>query len=114
LHICLYILTAKKLGNELDESYHVAMLDPKNREIIGKEEEFQTLEEVMGFLHKLEEASASIRERMFVCLMGLRDGESEVVIHRKQFQIGNQILRIRPPKGFQRLFWEGCGLEAKK
>lgn len=65
----------------------VAILDPKTRKPIGDEERFQTLEEVLGFLHKFEEPEN--RERMFVCLMALRDEKSEVVIHRKQFQVGN-------------------------
>jgi hypothetical protein len=96
------------LNDELDEEYHVSILDVKTRKIIGKEEKFQTLEEVLGFLHKFEEGE-TIRERMFVCLMGLRDGVSEVIIHRKTFHVGNQILRIKPPKGFHKLFWEGTG-----
>lgn len=99
----------KKLKTELDENYHVAILNPETRKLIGNEEEFKTLEEVLGFLHKFEETEN--RERMFTCLMGLRDGKSEVVIHRKEFQIGNQILRIRPSKRFHKLFWEGFGLE---
>lgn len=102
------------MGVELDEYYHVAFLNPETEKVIGKEEQFKTLEEVLGFLHKFEEASESIRERMFVCLMGLRDGESEVTIHRKMFDAGDQILRIRPPKNFHRLFWEGSGLKFGK
>jgi len=71
------------------------------------------LEEVLGFLHKFEE-SERIRDRIFVCLMGLRDGANEVTIHRKEFQAGNQILKIKPPERFHKLFWEGFGLEPKK
>ena len=93
------------MEDKLDENYHVAILDPETREPIGDEERFQTLEEVLGFLHKFEEPEN--RERMFTCLMGLRDGKSEVVIHREQFQVGNQILRIKPSKGFHGLFWKG-------
>jgi hypothetical protein len=89
------------------------MLDPKTRKPLGKEEQFQTLEEVLGFLHKFEERE-KVRERMFVCLMGLRDGISEVTIHRKEFQAGNQILRVKPAERFHKLFWEGFGLEFKK
>lgn len=100
---------AKKLEAKLDKNYHVALLDPKTRKTLGKEEKFETLEEVLGFLHRFEETGN--RERMFTCLMGLRDGENEVVIHRKQFQAGNQILRIRPSERFHKLFWEGFGLE---
>ena len=88
-----------------NEIYFVAMLDPETRELIGKEEQFQTLEEVLGFLHKLEDPEN--RERMLTCLMSLRDGKTEVVIHRKQFDIGNQILRIKPSKEFHELFWKG-------
>ena len=103
----------KRLSDKLDGNYHVAILDPKTRKILGEEEQFQTLEEVLGFLHKFEEAE-KVRERKFVCLMGLRDGVSEVTIHRKEFHAGNQILRIRPVEGFHKLFWEGFGLEFKK
>ena len=101
------------MNDNLDENYHVAILDPKTRKIIDKEEQFQTLEEVLGFLHKVEELK-EVRERMFICLMGLRDGISEVTIHREQFHVGDQVLRIRPPKGFDKLFWEGFGLEFKE
>ena len=94
-----------RLEDKLDENYHISILDPKTDEPIGDEERFQTLEEVLGFLHKLEEPKN--RERMLTCLMGLRDGKCEVVIHRKQFQVGNQILRIKPSKGFHELFWKG-------
>lgn len=94
---------------KLDEHYYVAILDPKTRKVMGKEEKFKTLEEVLGFLHNFEEDGN--RERMMVCLMGLRDGKSEVTIHRKQFKVGNQILRIRPAERFHKLFWEGFGLE---
>ena len=95
--------------SELNERYHVAILDPKTHKIIGREEEFQTLEEILGFLHQFEEPAN--RERMLACLMGLRDGESEVVIHRETLQAGDQVLRIKPPKRFHKLFWEGFGLE---
>lgn len=97
----------KKLNDKLDGNYHVAILDPKTRKILGGEEQFQTLEEVLGFLHKFEEEK--IRERMFTCLMGLRDGVSEVTIKRKALHAGNQILKIRPPERFKKLFWEGTG-----
>lgn len=97
------------MEGQLDENYHVAMLDPKTQKPIGKEERFRTLEEVLGFLHKFEEPQN--RERMFTCLMGLRDGKSEVVIKRKQLKAGKQILRIKPSKGFHELFWEGFGLK---
>lgn len=91
------------------ENYYVALLDPKTRKIVGKEEKFKTLEEVLGHLHKFEEERN--RERMLTCLMGLRDGKSEVLINRTQFKVGNQVLRIIPSKSFQKLFWEGFGLE---
>ena len=97
------------MKGELDKNYYVTILDPETRRIIGNEEKFQTLEGVLGFLHKFEESGN--RERMFACLVGLRDGESEVVIHREEFRVGDQILRIRPPKRFHKLFWEGFGLE---
>ncbi len=103
-----------RLVAKLDEYYHLAFLNPKTEEVIGEEEQFKTLEEVLGFLHKFEEASESIRERMFVCLMGLRDGESEVTIHREEFNAGDQILRIRPSINFHKLFWEGFGLKFKE
>lgn len=103
----------RKLDDKLDKKYHVAILNPKTHEIIGGEKEFQTLEEVLGFLHKFEE-SERIRDRIFVCLMGLRDGVSEITIRRKEFQVGNQILRIKPADGFHKLFWEGFGLEFEK
>jgi hypothetical protein len=45
--------------------------------------------------------------------MGLRNAASEEIIHRKFFHVGNQILRIRPPERFAKLFWEGSG-EFKK
>jgi hypothetical protein len=102
-----------KLSDNLDDNYHVAILDPKSRKPLGKEEQFQTLEEVLGFLHKVEE-SERIRDRLFVCLMGLRDGVSEVTIHRKEFLVGNQILMVKPPERFHKLFWGGFGLESKK
>jgi hypothetical protein len=95
------------LNDELDDEYHVSILDVKTRKIIGKENKFRTLEEVLGFLHKLEEEK--IREEMFTCLMGLRDGVSEVTINRKFFHAGNQILQVKPPERFQKLFWEGTG-----
>lgn len=97
------------MENETDKKYYVAILDPKTHEPIGKEEELQTLEEVLGFLHKFEESEN--RESILTCLMGLRDGVSEVPIHRKLFQAGNQILRIIPSKGFHELFWKGFRLE---
>ena len=97
------------MGGEADEVYYVAILDPKTREVIGDEKKFQTLEAVLGFLHKVEEEGN--RERLLTCLMGLRDGESEVVIFREQFHAGNQILRIGPPKRFHELFWRGFGLK---
>jgi len=102
------------LDVELDEYYHISFVDPKTEKVVGKEYRFKTLEEVLGFLHSFEEASEAIRERMFVCLMSLRDGESEVTIHRETFNVGDQILKIRPPKGFHKLFWEGHGLKFGK
>jgi hypothetical protein len=99
----------KKLNDKLDKSYHVAFLDPKTKEIIGEERHFQTLEEVLGFLHKFEE-SERIRERMFVCLIGLRDGASEVAVYRKRFHAGHQLLRIKPTEQFSKLFWTGAEL----
>jgi len=50
-----------------------------------------------------------IRDEKFTCLMSLRDGVSEVAINRKFFHAGNQILQIKPPERFQKLFWEGTG-----
>lgn len=99
----------KSLNEQLDDKYHVAILDPKTRKVIGKEEEFQTLEEVLGFLHNFEEIKN--RERILVCLMGLRDGKCEVTINRRELGIGNEILRIKPPKTFHKLFWQGFGLK---
>jgi len=99
---------------KLDEYYHIAFLDHKTEKVIGEEEQFKTLEEVLGFLHKFEEDSENIRERMFVCLLGLRDGESDVTIDREMFKAGKQILKIRPPVSFGKLFWEGFNLESKK
>jgi hypothetical protein len=96
----------ERLTDIFDDNYHVDILDPNTREVFGNEEKFQTLEEVLGFLHKFEE-SEKIRERMFACLTGLRDGVSEVTIHREEFHAGNQVLRIRPAKQFQKLFWKG-------
>lgn len=96
---------------ELDNKYHVAILDPKSGKVVGGKEQFETLEEVLGFLHKFEEPENL--ERMLTCLMGLRDGECEVVIQREMFQIGEQILKIRPPKRFHKLFWTGFGLDFK-
>lgn len=95
----------KKLSEKLDNSYHVAFLNPKTDKIMGREETFQTLEELLGFLHRFEEEE--IRERMFVCLMSMRDGISKVTVHRKQFHAGNQILRIKPSERFSELFWKG-------
>lgn len=83
---------------KLDENYYVAILDVKTHKIIGEEHKFRTLEEVLGFLHNFEEEKN--RERILTCLMGLRDGQSEVTFGRKQFRVGKQILRIRPAKGF--------------
>lgn len=93
---------------ELDDKYHIALLNPKTGELLGEEEQFETLEEVLGWLHKVEE-SKNI-ESMFACVIGLRDGESKVAIHRERFQAGEQILRIRPPERFHKLFWTGFGL----
>ena len=90
---------------KLDKNYYVAILSPETHKIIGEEHRFETLEEVLGFLHNFEEEQN--RERMLTCLMGLRDGQSEVDFHREQFKVGNQILRIRPAKGFHELFWKG-------
>lgn len=92
----------------LDNKYHVAFLDPETGELLGEEEQFETLEEILGWLHKVEEPQNL--ESMFVCLMGLRDGESKAIIHREMFQVGEQILRIRPPERFHKLFWTGFGL----
>jgi hypothetical protein len=101
-----------RVSGRSDENYHVSVLDPETRKVIGKEERFQTLEEVLGFLHKFEEMG-EMQRQMLVCLMGLRDGESEVLIHRKMLRAGNQILKIRPPKRFSKLFWEGSGEKVK-
>jgi len=90
---------------KLNENYYVAILDVKTHKIIGKEREFRTLEEVLGFLHNFEEEQN--RERILTCLMGLRDGQSEVTFRRRQFKVGNQILRIRPAERFHELFWKG-------
>lgn len=85
----------------------MAILDVKTHKIIGEEHSFKTLEEVLGFLHNSEEEQN--RERILTCPMGLRDGQSEVTFHRKQFRAGNQILRIRPNEKFHELFWKGFG-----
>lgn len=89
---------------ELDDKYHVTLLDSKTNKTIT-ELQFQTLEEVLGCLHGIEEPEN--RGSLLLCLMKLRDGVSEVFIHREAFQTGEQILRIRPPKRFPKLFWEG-------
>jgi hypothetical protein len=99
----------KKLSVKLDGNYHVAFLDPKTKKIIDREKLFQTLEEVLGYLHKFEQ-SEKIRERMFACLMGLRDGVSEATVYRKELHAGHQILRITPTKEFCKLFWVGAEL----
>jgi hypothetical protein len=99
----------KELNVKLDGNYHVAFLDPKTKKIIDKEKLFQTLEEVLGYLHKFEE-SEKIRERMLACLMSLRDGVSEVTVYRKEFHTGHQILRITPTEEFCKLFWLGAEL----
>jgi len=89
-------------------------LTQKRKKLLGKNIDLKRLRRLLGFLHSFEEASEAIRERMFVCLMSLRDGESEVTIHRETFNVGDQILKIRPPKGFHKLFWEGHGLKFGK
>ena len=99
----------RKLNDKLDNNYHVAFLDPKTGKLIGEERQFKTLEEVLGFLHNFEE-SGGIRERMLACLIGLRDGISEVTIHRKTLHAGTQKLRITPTEEFHKLFWKGSEL----
>ena len=99
------------MEDKTDENYYVAILHRHNRDIV-RDEKFQTLEEVLGFLHRYEEPK-NIAD-MFRCLMGLRDGESEVLIQRDVFFIGKQILRIKPPERFQKLFLEGNALRVKE
>jgi hypothetical protein len=92
----------------MDDYYHLAFLDPKTRKVVGKEHQFRTLEELLGCLHSFEEDQT--REGMFICLMGMRDGQSEVEIRRKQFNVDKQILRIRPSNKFAGLFWKGADI----
>jgi hypothetical protein len=103
---------------QLDSKYHVVLADPNKdaQSEICIKEDFDTIVELLGFLHSIAGRSQVLDATLFNCLMMMRDGqfETDILITDQSVITGiKRRIRITPSKRFHELFWKGFSASRK-